>query len=125
MKNQKRICIIDDDFDNRQLTKHILQFGGFETYDFGSPQSALDAFKQTPNFYDLVIIEIWLDELDGRQVYSEIKKLSPTSKVLIFTGMEIEWDEFKKICPSFTERQVIRKPVKVDTLISTIAKAVN
>jgi DNA-binding NtrC family response regulator len=102
-EQKHRILIIDDDFDNRQLTKDILQYGGFETYDFDSPQSALDAFKQNTKFYDLVIIDTWLDELDGKQVYSEIKKVNPTSKVLIFTGMEIESNEFKKICPTFDE----------------------
>jgi DNA-binding NtrC family response regulator len=126
MEQQKhRVLIIDDDYDNRQLTKDILQYGGFETYDFDSPQLALDAFKQNPNFYDFVVIDVWLDELDGRQVYSEIKKLSPTSKVFIFTGMEIKSNEFKKICPSFDERQVIKKPIKVNTLINTITNATN
>lgn len=124
MENQKhRILIIDDDYDNRQLTKDALQYGGFETYDYASPQLALEAFKQNPNFYDLVVIDVWLDELDGRQVYSEIKKLNPNSKILIFTGMEIKSDEFKKICPTFSEKQVIMKPAKMNTLINTITNA--
>lgn len=72
MENQKhRILIIDDDYDNRQLTKDALQYGGFETYDYDSPQLALEEFKQNPNFCDLVIIGVWLYELDRRQVYSE------------------------------------------------------
>ena len=36
-----RILILDDDLDNLQLTKDMLQFGGFETYDFLNPQLAL------------------------------------------------------------------------------------
>jgi len=125
VKNQKRVLIIDDDYDNRQLTKDILQFAGFETYDFASPQLALDAFKQNPMYYDLVIIDTWLDDLDGRKVYSDIKKLNPNSKVFIFTGMEIESKKFKEICPSFSEQQVIKKPVRIQTLINTIANATN
>jgi DNA-binding NtrC family response regulator len=123
VRNQKRILVIDDDFDNRRLTKDILQFAGFETYDFASPQLALDAFKQNPMFYDLVIIDTWLDELDGRKVYSDIKKSNPNSKVLIFTGMEIESNKFKDICPSFNERQVIKKPVTMNTLINMITNS--
>jgi DNA-binding NtrC family response regulator len=126
VKNQKhRILIIDDDYDNRQLTKDILQYGGFDTYDFASPKLALDAFRENPNFYDLVVIDVWLYELDGRQIYSEIKKLKPTAKVFIFTGMEIESNKFKEICPSFSEQQVIKKPVKINTLINAIANATN
>jgi len=52
-KQKHRILIIDDDYDNLQLTKDILQYGGFETYDFLDPQLALDIFHQNPNLYDL------------------------------------------------------------------------
>jgi len=50
-------------------------------------------------------MDVRMEELDGRQVYSGMKKLKPTAKVFIFTGMKIETDEFKKICPSFDEQQ--------------------
>jgi CheY-like chemotaxis protein len=45
-KENRRILILDDDLENLQLTKDMLQFGGFETYDFQSPQLALEVFKQ-------------------------------------------------------------------------------
>ena len=47
-KKNQRILILDDDLDNLQLTKDMLQFGGFETNDFLNPQLALDLFKQNP-----------------------------------------------------------------------------
>ncbi len=39
-KEKKRILIIDDDLDNLQLSKDVLQFNGFETYDFIDPRLA-------------------------------------------------------------------------------------
>ena len=45
-KKNRRILILDDDLDNLQLTKDMLQFCGFETNDFLNPQLALDLFKQ-------------------------------------------------------------------------------
>jgi CheY-like chemotaxis protein len=124
-KQKHRILIIDDDYDNLQLTKDILEYGGFEPFDFLSPQLALGAFKQNPNFYDLIVMDIGTKELDGREVYSEIKKLNSTAKIFIFTGMEIKCNEFKKICPSFNEEMVIKKPVKMESLINTITDATN
>jgi CheY-like chemotaxis protein len=48
--DKKRIMIIDDDLDNLQLTKDIMQFNGYETYDFLNPVLALDTFKQKSKF---------------------------------------------------------------------------
>ena len=119
-KKNQRILILDDDLDNLQLTKDVLQFGGFETYDFLNPQLALDLFKQNPQLFDLIIIDVKMEEMDGRLVYKEIKQINPNAKVLIFTGLELDTDEFRKICPSFSEKEVIRKPVRMSSLMKTI-----
>ena len=119
-KKNQRILILDDDLDNLQLTKDVLQFGGFETYDFLNPQLALDLFKQNPHLFDLIIIDVKMEEMDGRLVYKEIKQINPNAKVLIFTGLELDADEFRKICPSFSEKEVIRKPVRMSSLMKTI-----
>ena len=109
--------IVDDDYDNLKLTKDILQYGGFETYDFQDPQLALDTFYQNPNSYDLILLDIKMKELDGMQVYKKIKEACPAAKVFVFTGMEVDSNKFRSICPSFTEQQLIKKPVRVDTMI--------
>lgn len=116
--------IVDDDYDNLQLTKDILQYAGFETYDFRDPQLALDSFHQSPNLYDLIVMDIKMEKLNGMQVYKEIKKVSPTTKVFVFTGMEVNGNKFRDICPSFNEQQIIKKPVRVETLIKIMKEAV-
>jgi CheY-like chemotaxis protein len=122
--NKKRIMIIDDDLDNLQLTKDIMQFSGYETYDFLNPVLALDTFKQNPNLYDLVLMDVKMKELDGREAYKEIKQINPHSKVYVFTDMEIDSDEFRKICPSFKEQQLIKKPARVDSLLKVVNEAI-
>ena len=122
-KVNRRILIIDDDLDNLQLTKDMLQFGGFETYDFLDPQLALDEFKQNPQLFDLIIIDVKMEEMDGRLVYKEIKQIYPKAKVLIFTGLQLDVNEFRNICPSFSEKQVLLKPLWMNALLETIHEA--
>ncbi|MGC2426616.1 MAG: response regulator [Nitrososphaeraceae archaeon] len=119
-KENRRILILDDDLDNLQLTKDMLQFSGFETYDFLNPQLALDAYKRNPQLYDLILVDVKMEEMDGRLVYEEIKQINPDVKVLIFTGLELDADEFRKTCSSLSEKQVIRKPVRMSSLMKTI-----
>ena len=122
-KENRRILILDDDLDNLQLTKDMLQFSGFETYDFLNPRLALDAYKQNPHLYDLILVDVKMEEMDGRLVYKEIKQINPNAKVLVFTGLQLDVNDFKNICPSFNEKQVIRKPVTMSSLVKTINQA--
>jgi CheY-like chemotaxis protein len=122
-KEKRRVLIIDDDLDNLQLSKDVLQFNGFETYDFISPLLALDTFKQSPQSYDLVLMDIKMQEMDGYFLYKEIKQTNPDAKVLVFTGMILDVNEFKKICPSFEEKQLIQKPVRMSSLVKTVNEA--
>ncbi len=117
--------IIDDELDNLQLVKDILQFTGFETYDFNNPQLALDVFKQDPTLYDLVIMDIMMEEMDGRFLYKEMKRLSPKTNMLVFTALDLDVNEFIKICPSFNEKQLVRKPVTMDSLLKKVNQVLN
>ena len=119
-EEKRRVLIIDDDLDNLQLSKDMLQFNGFETYDFINPRLALDTFKQSPQSYDLVLMDIKMQEMDGYFLYKEIKQTNPDAKVLVFTGMILDINEFKKICPSFEEKQLIQKPVRMSSLVKTV-----
>jgi DNA-binding NtrC family response regulator len=69
-------------------------------------------------------MDIKMQEMDGHSLYKEIKQANPNAKVLVFTGMTIDVDAFKKICPSFDEKQVIQKPVRMNSLIKTVNEAV-
>ncbi len=123
-KENRRILILDDDLDNLQLTKDALQFAGFETYDFFSPQLVLELYKQNPQLYDLVLVDVKMEEMDGRVVYKKLKELKRDAKVYVFTALELDSNEFKQICPSFQEQHLIRKPIRMDLLIEKVRQAV-
>lgn len=123
-KNNHKVMIVDDDLDLLLLTKDALELNGYETHEFLNPTLALENFKQNPNLYDLVLLDIRMKELDGRQVYKEMKQINPNCKVYIFTGLDIDSNEFLKICPSFKEQQLIRKPSKMDSLLNIVNDAI-
>jgi CheY-like chemotaxis protein len=117
--------IIDDDLDNLQLFKDILQYGGFETYDFNNPKLALNAFKEDPDLYDLVLTDVRMNEMDGRLLYKEIKRLRPDVNILVFTAFDLDLNEFKRICPSFKEEHLIHKPVRMESLVSKVRNLIS
>lgn len=59
----KRILLIDDDPDFIDINKAILQSGGYETDTASSSAEAMT--KIGANDYDLVIIDLMMEELDS------------------------------------------------------------
>ena len=72
--------IVDDDSDLTLFYKMSLEYYGFVVDTFNEPKEALSSFKS--NYYDLVILDIKMPEMDGFELYREIKEIDPTVKVL-------------------------------------------
>jgi DNA-binding response OmpR family regulator len=54
------------------MLKVVLESIGFITNYYSSPIIALDEFKS--NFFDIIILEIQMSEINGMQLYREIRK---------------------------------------------------
>ena len=72
LTNKKRILVVDDEPDICLVLKLVLEKTGFLVDYYYNPILALDEFK--PNFYDLIILDIQMPDINGLQLYREIKK---------------------------------------------------
>jgi two-component system, OmpR family, response regulator CpxR len=60
---KKKILVVDDEPDITLLFKEALEEEGFKVDIFNDPMNALKNFK--PRFYDLVILDIVMPNMDG------------------------------------------------------------
>ena len=93
-KNNNRILLVDDEPDISLLFKTVLKDEGFEVDSFEDPQLALSNFK--PDFYDLVVLDIKMPDMNGFQLYREIKKIVSKVKVCFLTASEMYYEEYRK-----------------------------
>ena len=85
MGQRKKVLIVDDAIDIRQVGELLLQHD-FEVIGTASDGSeALDAVRAEKP--DLVVLDYGMPGLDGEDVGTWIKAVSPESKVLIFSGL--------------------------------------
>ena len=83
-----RVVLVDDVPEMRRLVRTALRFrGGFEVVgEAGDGTAAVTlASEQQP---DIVVLDLGLPDLAGRDVLAGIREQSPTSKVVIFSGTE-------------------------------------
>ena len=86
-KGPPRILLVDDDPDARLLMRTILEKDGYEVEEAEDGHRGLELLGETPDFA-LVILDLAMPGLDGRQVLDQIRGSVATSAlpVLVRTG---------------------------------------
>jgi DNA-binding response OmpR family regulator len=82
---KKRILIVDDERDVGRTLKMILENYGFDIDSFTDPAVALEQFK--PSLYDLTILDIRMPEINGFELYDQLKSRDPNIKTLFLTAL--------------------------------------
>jgi DNA-binding response OmpR family regulator len=117
-----KILLVDDEPDLTMTFKAILQGVGFAVDIYENPLVALYNFR--PHYYDLVILDIKMPEMNGFELYSEMLKIDSQVKVCFVTAGEMYNDNVRKneeeqYCELDTKR-FIQKPISNGDLIRRI-----
>lgn len=83
-----RVLLVDDVVEVRRLVRTSLRFrGGFEVVGeaAGGTEAVQLAGQLRP---DVVVLDLGLPDIAGREVLSRVREVSPASKVVVFSGLE-------------------------------------
>src|SRR5947209_8762507 len=113
---RKRILIVDDEPDITIAFEKGFRDNGFEQIDsVNDPMLALRKFKA--GSYDLLIIDIMMPQMDGFELYEEIRKIDTKVKVCFITAFEVNYQALRAIFSAASATDdigcFIRKPVDV------------
>lgn len=115
----KRILIIDDDFDMCALLSRFLNKKGYITEVAHNGSKGLAKFNEF--HFDIVLCDFRLGDKDGKDVLSKIKEARPKTIVIIITGysdIKIAVDVIKMGAFDY-----ITKPLIPDEVVNVIEKA--
>jgi DNA-binding response OmpR family regulator len=91
---KKKILLVEHEQDLSVVFNMVLEEGGYEVDCFTEPVLALKNFKA--GFYDLVILDIKMPEMDGFELHRQLKKLDSAVKICFLTASEVFYEEFRK-----------------------------
>lgn len=83
-----RLLVVDDEPDYLQIVSGYLADQGFSTRPVSTGEEALRSIAERPDAYDLVLLDIQLADVSGREVYRRIKKMSAKLPVLVISGFD-------------------------------------
>ena len=107
----RKILIVEDNEDNRDLADKVLRNKGFETVTAVDGEEAIEkAVSEKP---DLILLDISLPKLDGYEVAKRLKNMEEFKDIPIvaFTAHAMKGDREKVIAAGF--EGYISKPINI------------
>jgi DNA-binding response OmpR family regulator len=122
---KKRVLIVDDEPDVTLVLKQVLDENGFEADSYDEPRLALNNFKA--NMYDLLLLDIKMPDINGLDLYQEMRKIDEKAKVCFLTASEMFYEKFRKEEPysKFDKELFIAKPIENEQLLDHLNRVIN
>jgi len=95
--HSRRLMAVDDEPDITFTLKKVLEQSGFPLDVFNNPQTALINF--IPEYYDLILLEVMMPQMNGFELYQEIRKKDKNVKTCFVTAYEFYYESLKQKYP--------------------------
>jgi PAS domain S-box-containing protein len=114
----RRVLVIEDNEDSRDMLRQLLENAGHEVHDAGDgPQGVDAALRLEP---DVALIDVGLPELDGYEVARRIRAGTRRDMLLVaLTGYGLAEDRDRALAAGFDLHLV--KPIDFDKLFDVLA----
>lgn len=114
------ILLVEDEETLRVFFGELLKnwFPQYETLTAPNGRVGLELFSEKKDAIAIVITDITMPEMDGRELFRRIRELSPEIKVIFISGLERPTDEMKNPGVWF-----LQKPFCSKIMVEEIKKA--
>ena len=82
----KRVLIVDDDVLIVKLLSELLAADNISIVTASDGAEAWEKIQRER--FDLLITDVWMPQMNGLEVQSQVRELSPSTRVIMFTGKE-------------------------------------
>jgi PAS domain S-box-containing protein len=104
------VMIVDDEKPLVALAEEILAELGYEPIGFSSSTAALEAFREAPQRFDIVLTDETMPELVGTDLAREILLLRPAVPIVLMSGYS--GSQLYERARAVGIREVLRKPLQ-------------
>lgn len=117
------VLVVDDEPAVRVVTKRILQRSGYAVLEARGGPEALDALREHPGPVHLLLTDVIMPEMTGREVAQRVREQRPGTKVVYMSGYSpeaIAHDGLLDAGAAF-----VRKPFESGLLLQTVRRTLD
>ena len=117
------ILIAEDTEEVLELVTKLLESVGYRIISAHNGQEALEIFNRDPEKIDLIMLDVVMPRMGGREVYDQITKTRPQTSILFTTGFGANLVDTEFV--SKEKLTLIQKPYLPNELFSTIREVLD
>ena len=115
---KSRILLIEDETDLGNVVKQYLEVMDFEVDWCQNGREAFDRFRDAPEYYHLLLVDVRLPEMDGFELASNITRINDKISFLFLTARSEKSDRLNGL--KIGADDYITKPFDIDELVLRI-----
>jgi len=114
----KTILLVEDEEAIMAIGKEILETTGYTVLTASTPQEAIDLFQRSSDVLHLLVTDVILPEMNGKELASALKETRPDLSVLFTSGYSSEVLEDDGIL--LEEVRFIQKPYSIGDFLQQV-----
>jgi len=115
------VLVIDDEANVREVAQRMLELAGFRVLLAESGRDALAVYREQGQTIDVVLLDMTMPELDGRETYRELAAIRPDVRVVLTSGYS-EQEAFSEWGGEGLAG-FLQKPYRPADLVATLLRA--
>lgn len=117
------ILVVDDEKMILDVTRELLKSLGYQVYIAQSGKEAIDVFTEKQNQINLVILDMVLPGMSGKNIFDRLLEINPDVRVLLASGYSINGEAEQILargCKGF-----LPKPFRLGELAQKVREVLN
>ena len=120
---QETILLVEDEDMVREMLKEMLMIHGYEVHVAEHGKEALQIYKEQGGQFDLVLTDVVMPMMNGRELADAILRISPNQSILYLSG----YSDSDMLRHGLLESNsaFLQKPFRTETLLAKLREMLN
>jgi two-component system cell cycle sensor histidine kinase/response regulator CckA len=123
LTGNERILLVEDEESVRAFSARALKTTGYEVFEAGSGEEALEVLDEIGDKVDLVISDVVMPEMDGPTLLGHLRKRIPDVRVIFVSGYAEE--SVRKDIADDRSVEFLAKPYSLDQINSKVKEVLS
>jgi len=120
----ERILLVDDESLVRRIGRTLLSKLGYEIIEAADGLEALERVRAEGDHISLVLLDLTMPNLSGKETFTRIREMRPDLPVLICSGYLVDLNEFTRECGSCPDG-FVQKPYSFEDMADMVRKTLD
>ncbi len=117
------VLLAEDEIEVRTLTKQILEEFGYKVLEAVDGEDAVNKFIENKDKIDILLFDVILPKMSGKEAYDRIKKIRPDIKILLTSGYPADFIDKQRIFEKGVS--FVPKPISPTSLLKKMRQVLN